>query len=66
MTTFGPQQGPPKLLCVFCRYGFPHEHHDGYPPLLPCQSCFVGLHDRCDPLTWFCCCLDTNCAQGAT
>lgn len=59
MTAFGPQQGPPVVPCLFCHIGgVPHQHPDG-PPLLPCWSCWVGLCSECDPVTWFCVCL--NC-----
>ena len=55
---------PPKVLCLFCEYGIPHEHRNGYPPLLPCRNCWVGVHDECDPATYFCCCDDPNCVGG--
>lgn len=63
MTTFGPQQGPPKVLCLFCHYGYLHSHHGGEVPLLPCSFCWVGVCEACDPTTWFCCCINPDCAQ---
>lgn len=62
MSTFGPQEGPPKVRCLFCEFAFPHTHHDGAAPLLPCRACWIDEHERCDPHTYFCCCQSDDCA----
>lgn len=60
MTTFGPNNRPPKVRCVLCEFAIPHEHR-GTVPLLPCRACFVGVHSFCDPLTYYCTCLVPEC-----
>lgn len=35
-----------------------HEHHHGYPPVLPCLYCFFSFHEACDPQRFWCACLE--------
>lgn len=57
------------LRCVLCELNeghdeplYPHQHHDGVIPLLPCRPCFVGNHEACEPLApYWCICSHRTC-----
>jgi len=52
---------PPRLICPLCEFDIDHRHHYDQPPVVPCRSCFVGLHDFCDPTSYWCAC---DCGLG--
>ena len=49
--------------CPFCEFDIHHRHPDGRPPIAPCRSCYVGVHDMCDGTTYWCGCPLLACVE---
>lgn len=57
---------PPKLICPLCEFDIDHLHHNDQPPVVACRACFVGLHDYCDPGSYWCACSHPQCLPRGT